>query len=572
MSLFEELKRRKVVRVLIGYAIAAWAIVQVAATAFPLLHIEERFAAYVLVLAVAGFPVAAMLAWMFDVTPRGVRRTRNGDAQVRTAWPLAYRIAGAILALGLIAAGVFATMKRLDTGTIRSIAVLPFRNLSGDSSQQYFSDGIAEELLNELSRINGLTVVARNSSFSFRDAEEDLAAAQRALNVEALLTGSVRRDRQIVRVSARLIEAATGAQIWTDQYDRPLSGLLEVQNEVTRAIVRALRVRVGEPQTEARGTRNVAALDAYLAGLDRWHARGEADLKEAIAHFQRAIQADPNYAQAHGGLALCWAVLPVFSSTTTARDAASRAKAAARRALEIEPDLPEAHAALSQTALNLDLDVRTAAREAQRAIRLNPNYATAHQWYGEVLLVQRRLPEARQHIERALLLDPFSHAARNIMGFLLAVEGKPAESIAYFRETMRLYPHLPTAQQIMAIIMVGVGRYEEAKQEYASFLPGADGIQAVLDGAIARRDGRAGSPEHRTGIAAMRGIEPQMPATISAMFNAALGLDDRAVSQLAAVVRARNDPSAAYFTNWPGFDRLRSTPEYQAILREIGAI
>ncbi|MEX2281574.1 MAG: hypothetical protein WEE89_03690 [Gemmatimonadota bacterium] len=568
MSFLQELKRRKVVRVAIAYAFIAWAVVQVAATAFPLLNIPERFTSLVLIVALAGFPVAVILSWQFDLSPEGLRRTRSGEDVPTRPWPLAVRIAATVIAVSLIAGGAWAAYRRVtstEPSSIRTIAVLPFRTVGGDSTQQSFSDGISEQLLNELARIDGLNVIARTSSFEFRG-ENVEAEAQQRLRAQAVLTGSVQREGDNVRIHARLVDATTGHRIWADQYDRVVSRVLDLQDEITRAIVGALDLRLASA-LHTGGTSNAAALEAYFTGLTLWHRRGEAELKQALAQFEAATKYDPGYAQAWAGQALTWAVLPLFSGDWNSQESVERGKVAARRAIEIAPDLPEAHAALSQIALNFDVDLATAETAIVRAIALRPSYATAHQWYGEVLQAKRRIAQARTELERALVLDPVAPAARNIMSFQLSLEGKTDSAIAYTKETIRLLPQFQTAGMILNLFYFGAERYEQADSIFAG--PGSDAMRTIIKGAIARRDGHADSPEYSAALAALDQIE-QLSKLLAAMFAAALHQDDRAIRLLAQGVD-RKEVSAVYFVNWTGFDRLRSRPDFQAILRKIGA-
>ena len=567
MSFLHELKRRKVVRVGIAYAFVAWALVQVAATSFPLLNLPERFATLVLILALAGFPIALILAWQFDLSPEGLRRTRIGEDLPAKPWPLAVRIAATAIAVSIVGAGAWAAYRRvtaLEPTSIRTIAVLPFRTVGADSAQQTFSDGISEQLLNELARIEGLNVIARSSSFEFRG--EDQAEAQERLQAQAVLTGSVQREGDNVRVQARLVDAKTGHRIWADQYDRVVSRVLDLQDEITRAIVGALDLRLAS-SLRTGGTDNPAALEAYFAGLTLWHKRGELELRQAIAQFEAATNYDPNFAEAWAGQALSWAVLPLFSGARDGAEATREGKEAANRALRIAPDLPEAHAALSQIALNMDLDLNAAEQHILKAIELRPSYATAHQWYAEVLQGRRRLPEARTALQRALTLDPVAPAARNIMSFQLSLEGKTDSAIAYTKETVRLRPDFENARNILALFYLGAEQYENAETGFTGGV--TEPVRAIMRGAIARRDGRMNSPEYTEAVAQLNVIEGVSPL-FAAVLAATLHQDDRAVRLLAQGVDAK-EVSAIYFLNWTLFDRLRGRPDFQAILKKTGA-
>ncbi len=565
--LLDELKRRHVPRVVGAYAVAAWAAVEVTSTVFPLLGLPQWAATAVVVLALLGFPVTLALAWIFDITPQGVRRTAltaapSGDvatadlppasAAPAAAGPPPADAGGARRSLGFFGFGIlvalvaFAAYARLrpgaeepaSAGGIRSTAVLPFIDLSARHDQEYFSDGITEELLNRLAQVDGLRVAARTSSFAFKGKNEDISEIGRQLRVEGVLEGSMRVDGDRVRITAQLVDARTGYHLWSRDFDRTRQGVLEVQDEIAGAIVGALRmqfaggtamdaaVAAGEPV----GTRDVRAHDLYLLGLARWHERTNANLRLALDAFQQAVAIDSSYALAWAGIAQTYAVLPAYGGFPVG-EAVARGTAAAARALALNAGVAEAHAALGQIAQNLEWDLPSAEEDYRRAVAFKPAYATAHQWYGETLLMLGRLDEADAEFRHALELDPLSPFALAGRAYELDLRGQLEAARAANAALSERNPDFAVGQLLALFFDLQTHRWEDA---------GAAAAHAFRDD------------------------------TTAAAAAATIIDGVRDPGRRAAGVAARSDANFAFLLVHPLLAPLRTDPRFRAIADSVG--
>jgi adenylate cyclase len=447
---FAELKRRKVVRVAVVYAATAFVLLQAADIMLPRLGVPEWAMSLVVVLVVLGFPLALVLAWALELTPDGVRvtpATVQSDPAESAPSILGKRtlvVTGVLIVLGIgLGAGWFLRPTTTPIAREASIAVLPFVNMSASAENEYFSDGISEEILNLLAKVPGLQVAARTSSFAFKGRSEDASDIARQLRVGHVLEGSVRRAGDRVRITAQLIEADQGYHLWSEAYDRELADIFVVQDEIARAIVAALETHLGlgagaEP-AQAPATQNPRAHDLYLVGLRDFYRRGDDPLRSALERFREAATLDPGYAAAHAGMALTYSVLPMYGEFPVA-EAVREGKAAARRAIELRPDLPEAHAALGQIAQNWEWDWHTAERAYARAIELNPNYATAHMWRCELLTILGHHEESVRACTHGLTLDPLAPVAHNQFGSALMGAGRLDDARASFTRSLELDP------------------------------------------------------------------------------------------------------------------------------------
>ena len=398
LSLLVELKRRRVFRALVGYGIAAFAVLQIVEPVMHGLHWPDAVLSYVVVALGAGFPIVVTLAWIFDVQGGRLERTEGGRLGARRSLLLA-GIGALAAAPGLI--WYFGIRGRGQTPPASpSIVVLPFANLSGDKENEYFSDGMTEEIINALANVEGVRVVARTSAFSFKGKNLDVRKIGEELNVATVLEGSVRREGNQLRVFAQLIGVADGYHLWSKSYDRELKGVFSVEDELARAIVLALKPKlVPDRALVEPATVSTEAHDLYLKGRYLWNQRSLEGLTKAKAFFERAIALDPNYALAHSGLADCYSLFMDYRGARAA-EVLPKAKAHALKAVDLDDGLAEAHASLGAISQH-EYDWNTAERELKRAIELRPGYATAHQWFAEILSTQGRLSEGRAEAERA---------------------------------------------------------------------------------------------------------------------------------------------------------------------------
>ena len=394
MSFIKELKRRNVIRVAIVYAVAAWLLIEVSATTFPMLRLPEWTATFVTVLLMIGFPLALIFAWAFELTPEGLKKEKDVDRSQSITHITGRKLDFAIIAVLAVALVFFASthqwgsesadepdIAEAATGGERSIAVLPFVNMSDDPGNEYFSDGISEELLNVLIRVEGLRVASRTSSFAFKDKDISIPSIAKELNVNHVLEGSVRKAGNTVRVTAQLVDVRTDSHLWSGTYDRELEDIFAIQDEISRQIVQALKIVLGAGEQEAMAppqklTENLQAYERYLRGRYFWQRRGEDNIRHAIDLFEQATALDPQFARAWSSLAAAHITLPTYS-VAPPDEHYSQAASVAQKALALDDTLAEAYAVLGDVAR---ADRKWAEAEAHylRAIASEPKNSTAH--------------------------------------------------------------------------------------------------------------------------------------------------------------------------------------------------
>src|SRR6478752_3580051 len=349
----------------------------------------------------------------------------------------------------------------------KSIAVLPFDNLSHDPENAYFSDGIQDEILTRLAKIAELKVISRTSTERFKSAPGDLREIAQKLGVANILEGSVQKPSDQVRVNVQLIHAATDTHLWAETYDRKLTDVFAVESEIAKAVAERLKAKLtgtAEHVLASRPTENPEAHQLYMKGRYFWNKRTTENLKKAIDYFEQAIEKDPAYALAYSGLADVHEVLPYYAATPP-KDDAQKALAAARKAVELDESLAEAHTSLAN-ALVLNLHFSASLPEFQRAIELNPNYATAHHWYGEELQNEGRFDEAVAELKRAQELDPLSLVINSVLGSTLTVAGRDDEAIEQLRKTIEMDPTFDLTHWFLGQAYEDKGQFAEAIAQY----------------------------------------------------------------------------------------------------------
>lgn len=447
--LLSELRRRKVFRVVIVYALSAWAVVQVCATTFPFLGLPDWTVTVVIVLWVAAFPLAVLLAWAFEITPEGVRRTAPevgavADSAAPARPPSAGRriwfVAGGLTVATLVAIIGFGQVRSggadLGSGRVESLAVLPFRDASAAGDQEYLSDGLAEELLTALAQVPDLRVASRISSFQFRESGIDIREVGRRLGVQAVLEGSVRRQGERVRISAQLTDAATGFQVWAQTYERHGGDLFLLQEEIAGEILAALQLahEPGEPLVR-RGTNDLAAYDAFLRGNFHLARRTPASLQRALEEYRRASALDSTYIPALLRQAYAYAIILDWGWPFPGRTEAEllrEAEALVERGSAMDP--ASAEAGLVRAYLRVVRDPRRmegAAEAFERALELDPADAEGHHQYGQTLMALGRFDEARRAYHRALELEPERSMTLVPLAAIAAAEGRLDEALRW---------------------------------------------------------------------------------------------------------------------------------------------
>ena len=441
MAFLAEIKRRRVGKVAIAYGAVAWGVTEGSSVVLPALGVPEWVLTWIVVFLLVGFPVAMALAWIFDVGPDGIQRTEPLPEEA-PATQVKLRIAYAVAVLACMAGLGYVLYERgvgrANAGAARSsIAVMPFANLSGDQSKDYFSDGMSEELLNLLARVPGLQVAARTSSFAYKGREVDVREIGKELGVETVLEGSVRQAGDQVRITAQLIDTDTGFHLWSETYDRQMADIFQVQDEIARAIVDKLRIQLAPSDQVAQHqkvpTQNVEAYELYLQGRAVWKKRGEENLKKAIELYQAALARDPGFARAHAALASAYVVMPGYTEDENDQEKFfGLAETSARQALAIDPNIGEAHAVLAQ--LNADRgDLLDAESGFFFAISLEPNEPTPHHWYSLLLSKVGRIGAALDQARRAQELDPTSPILAANLANIYLQQGNDEEALRYGR-------------------------------------------------------------------------------------------------------------------------------------------
>jgi adenylate cyclase len=474
-----ELRRRRVHTVAAIYAGAAFLVLQVADIAVEPLRLPAWTMALLIVLALVGFVLALVLGWLFQLGPEGLKRAEpvlatGGRMSRNVSW------IGLGIVIGLVLVGAYSVVDlplrgRTSADSIESIAVLPFANLGPGDESEYFGDGLAEELLDGLASIERLRVPARTSSFAFKGQELDVREIGRRLGVEVVLEGSVRRAGDRLRVSAQLVDVASGYTLFSETYERTVDDVFALQTELSRAIIAAIRLDPDAQEAAGAitraGTSDPHAHDLYLAGLYHFHRRGP-NVDSAIVAFGAATSADSDYADAWAGLASAYSVA-VFFTTIQPDSARIRGEAAAQRALALDADHAQAHAALGQIAAVYRWDSDAALAHYRRSLELAPAVANTRMWYGASLFQRGRLDEALTELTRARELDPLSAVVAENVGAVLAAQGRIDEAIAEYDRGVRLNPEMLTVRWARSSMFLKRGRCDEAARLAAENLADA---------------------------------------------------------------------------------------------------
>jgi len=443
-NFFAELKRRNVYKVAIAYGVVAWLLMQVASQIFPFFEIPNWAVRLVVLLLIIGFPVALILAWAFELTPEGIKRTEVADEEPvkrakHRAWIYVVGV-GAALSIGLFFLGRYtASRKQTESAELpaKSIAVLPFADLSQAKDQEYFCDGISEEILDALAKVDGLHVVARTSSFSFKGKNADVSEITQKLNVRNVLEGSLRREGNRIRITAQLVNARDGFHIWSDTYERELQGVFAVQDEITRSIVDALKIKLAIAPP-ARAQQNAEAYDFYQHGLYFSNKSGEQDLRKALGFFQRALDKDPTFGRAWTGVAKIWSLLA--DAYVTPLEAYPKVEDAALKAIALDERDAEAHCYLGVVKEVLYWDLVSAETELKRARQLDPNSAKARLFLAILVSSEGDIEKGLALMAEAKELDPLSTSVSDMTSWLYVDAGRFEDAIAEGQRTLELDP------------------------------------------------------------------------------------------------------------------------------------
>jgi len=455
------------------------------------------------------------------------------------------------------------------------IAVLPLTNISPEAKDEYFADGMTEELISTLSKIGRFRVIARTSVMRYKDSRKDIAAIGRELKVGTILEGSVRRADDKLRITAQLIDVRRQEPIWTEDYDRELKEVFTIQSDIAQRVAAALQAELpagDKRRIEKKPTENLAAYTSYLKGRFFWNKRTTESLRRGMAYFEQAIAQDPAYALAYAGLADSYALLgTVEYGGLAAKEAIPKARAAAEKALALDEQCAEAHASLANIRYTYEWDWPGAEREFKRAFVLNPNYTIARYWYAHYLAARGRLDEAMVEIRLAQELDPLSLIINTTVGMVFYFRRQPDRAIEQLRQTLEIDPNFVAAQLQLGVFYVQQQRFDEAIAEFqkAINLVGENPITLALLG-----NAYAASGKRRETLAILAKLQqPSLRPFVSPFYLALvyLGLDekDRAFEWLEKAYEERAN-YLIYLKVEPLFDSLRSDPRFTALLKKVG--
>jgi TolB-like protein/Tfp pilus assembly protein PilF len=476
-----------------------------------------------------------------------------------------------ILAAILVGLNVGGLRERLRGGAprIRSLAVLPLENLSGDKEQDYFADGMTEELITNLAKISALKVISRTSMMQYKGTKKPLPQIAKELNVDALIEGSVLREGGQVRITAQLIQASTDQHLWAESYQRDLRGVLALQGEIASAIADKVRAALTPSERNRLASArpvNPEAYEAYLKGMQHWYKLTRQDIDTALEYFELALKKDPNYAPAHSGVALVWIGRQQMGYTPP-REAGPKAKAAALKAVELDSTLAQAHSSLANVNYNYEWDWAGAEAEFKRAIELNPSYPDTRALYSQYLMIMKRPEEGMAEIQRALELDPLNPFFPAIRASDLEFAGRYDEAIVQFRKALRTSPELPFAHWLLSGILFRKAMYEESLAEMKAYYAGDREMEEALTQGYAQ-SGYRGVMRRAADTLAARARKTYVgPIDVAALYVGA-GESAQALAWLEKSLEV-HDGNTLFVNVLAPFESLRNTPRFQALLRRM---
>ncbi len=582
-NFFAELRRRNVYKVAITYAVVAWLLVQAASILLPTFEAPTWVMKVFVVFLGLGFVISVTISWAFEATPKGLKRTENvpPDAVLPTWSPR--KFATFIVVVAVIAAGLLAYQflrpksslaPRQSEAATKSIAVLPFLNMSADKADEYLSDGMTEELLNVLTKVKRLRVPGRSSSFAFKGKNEDdiFRKVGEQLHVNAVLEGSVRKAGDKLRITAQLINVADGYHLWSETYDRDMKDILAVQSDVAKRVVQALQVELGVDEARAlakKPTENPEAHRLYLLGRYHFAKFTRAGWTNAIHYFEQALQVDPNFALAYCGLAdtYGWAGGQIMAG----REAWAKEMELAQKGLALDPNLAEAHLAMG-TALFSMLGPHASEKELDRAVELNPNLALAYDQYGWTFAEMGRLDDAIAAEKKALELDPLSTFLNTDLAFFLYWARRYGDAITQIRKTLELDANNGFAHSVLGWCLIWKGSKAEARAEFqtATMLDDLPWYKGSLGYACAVSGDRAKAEQvlrELEELAKQRYVSPANRATVYL----GLGENEKALDWLEKAYEDR-DPIFWWINGDQLYDSVRNEPRFQALMRKTDAL
>ena len=609
MSFFAELKRRNVIRVGVAYMVASWLLLQIVDVLVPILDLPGWVGKLVFLILVIGVIPVLIFSWAYEMTPEGLKPESEISHDQSTTLETARKLDRVTIFLVLVVIGVVVidrlvpetveqpgvlpieqaddsqieSLVAQDSATQRtaeqitdgrqSVAVIPFINMSDDKNNEYFSDGISEELLNVLVRIKSLRVPSRTSSFTFKSSDKKLAEIGQELGVDHILEGSVRKAGNRIRVTAQLIEVKTDTHLWSATYTRELDDIFAVQDEIAQAIVNALQLTLsgaGNHNLSMHSTTNIDAYNKYLLGRHLWNQRtwSSVSLLAAIKPLREAVEIDPGYDQAWAALAETYVLIPTYNLGTT-EEFVTLGREATNKALAINPDSARALAASGFIKANFDYNWDGANADFERAIMLEPGYATAHFWYGNFLNIQRRLEEALVQLQQAMDVDPLSAIVRHTPGYMLLWAMRPDEAEIHFMRALELGPPMRWTLWNLDMLNTLRGDYDEARQ-WVRQLAEMEGFDPAAD--LARINAVENPLLKEQALTLLRQRGDLEDGTFGKAIQFALLGDYESALESLENGFVAGDPQITHINYIKLYDPIRDNPRFQAMLKEMNLL
>ena len=584
-NFFAELRRRNVYKVAVAYIIAGWAFSQGIAQVFPVFEVPNWLIRSVVLLIIIGLPIALVLAWTFEITPQGIKRTETADAMPGSARPKKYVwiyvvVIGVAISIGLFFLGRYtarntASAARTEAATLpqKSIAVLPFESLSEDKGNAYFAEGVQEEILTRLAKVADLKVISRSSTQRFKSAPSDLREIARQLGVMHIVEGSVQKANDQVRVNVQLVNAMNDTHLWAEIYDRKLTDIFAVESEIAKAIADTLQAKLtGSEQRAlaARPTDDSEAYQLYLQGRFFWNKRTTEGIRKSIDYFNQAITKDPNYALAYAALGQSYVILPAYDGGAP-KDCFPQGEIFAKKALALDPGSSEALAVTASAKALYQFDFEGAYRDYEKGVQLHPNDATTHHWFANDVLAnlgdyERELAEMR----RALELDPLSSILHNNTGNAFVHNGRFDEAIAEYRKAVELDSTFYLALWNHGLLLELQGKIPEAIAQYekAGAItndPTPLGMLGHIYGTTGRKD------EARKILEKLKKMRAERYIAAYPLAIVALGLEEKeeALKWLDQAYQDRDGNAIAPIRIDPLFKPLRGDPRFEALAEKV---
>ena len=590
-NFFTELKRRNVYKVAVAYAVVSWLLLQAASIFFPAFDAPPWLMRLFIIVIVLGFPVALVFSWAFEITPEGIKLESeiapNESIKRRTG----RKIVGITVGLAVIAAGlmlfqlvrsrptvtpreaVSTARTEVATGPVsaKSIAVLPFDNLSRDPDNAYFCEGVQDEILTRLARVADLKVISRTSTQHFKSAPENLPEIAKQLGVAHVLEGSVQKASDQVRVNVQLINAITDAHLWAETYDRKLTDIFAVESEIAKTIAETLQAKLSglEKSSMAKTpTVNPEAYELYLKGRFFWNKRTGDDLRKSIEYLKQAIAKDPGYALAYAALADSYGLLRFYGGASSAESEVP-AEPAAKKALELDDSLAEAHAALGLIATE-ELEVNRGVIEQERAIQLNPNYATAHHWLGLALATLRQSDRSIGELERALELDPLSMIINADLSIIYLYAGRYDAAEVQARKALEIDPRSFVAHYYLGAALQLTRRIKEAIPEFQKAVElNNDPYSIAMLAQAYARNGQMDEARNLLAHLNEMAKSAEVPEYALALVYTSLGEKERAIEALEHGFAGGNKSYLFLLPGDPFLNDLRGDPRFEALVQKI---